>query len=206
VALALGDAVARHGLDRGRLIRLIEGRAHDLEDAPPETLAALEDYAGATSGPLTQLALQVLGADGEDGEDGSEAMQAGHHAGIGWALCGLLRAVPFHARQRRCFLPADLMAAAGVTPGELFEGTAGAGLAPVVREVAACAEFHLGQARRLRAAIPRKAVSAMLTLTLADGDLRRLGKAGYDVFAGPARDNRLMRQARIGIAALRGRY
>ena len=209
VALALGDAVSRYGLDRSRFERLIEGRAFDLEDAPPESLAALEAYAGATSGALTQLALQVLGADtteGSDSSDGNAAMQAGHHGGIAWALCGLVRAVPFHAGQRRSFLPADLMAAVGVTPGKLFEARTGTALASVVREVAGRAEFNLGQARQLRGAIPRHAVAAMLPLALADGDLRRLAKADYDVFALPSRDNRLMRQARIAMAALRKKY
>ena len=179
---------------------MVEGRARDLEDAPPEDLAALESYADATSGALTRLALEVLGAGGED------AMRAGHHGGVAWALCGLLRAVPFHARQRRVYLPGDLLAAAGVTPGRLFEGAAGGAVCGVVREVADRAEFHLDRARQLRNAIPRGAVAALLTLTLADGDLHRLARRNYDVFAIPSRDNSLMRQARVAIAALRGRY
>ncbi len=200
VAVALAEAISRFGLTRRHFERLIEGRARDLEDAPPEDLAALESYADATSGALTRLALEVLGAGGED------AMRAGHHGGVAWALCGLLRAVPFHARQRRVYLPADLLAAAGIRPGAVCEGAAGAAVCGVVREVAGLAERHLQAARRLREAIPTSALAAMLPLALVGSDLRRLARRGYDVFAIPSRHNSLMRQARIAIAALTGRY
>ena len=200
VALALAEAISRFGLTRRHFEHLVEGRARDFEDAPPEDLAALESYADATSGALTRLALEVLGAGGED------AMRAGHHGGVAWALCGLLRAVPFHARQRRVYLPGDLLAAAGVTPGAVCEGAGGAAVCGVVREVAARAEFHLDRARQLRNAIPRGAVAAMLPLALVGSDLRRLARRDFDVFAVPSRHDSLMRQARIAIAALTGRY
>ena len=62
VAVALAEAISRFGLTRRHFEHLVEGRARDFEDAPPEDLAALESYADATSGALTRLALEVLGA------------------------------------------------------------------------------------------------------------------------------------------------
>ena len=57
--------------------------------------------------------------------------------GIAWALVGLLRAVPFHARLKRLYLPRELSEAAGLDLGTLFALRASPALAEVVRQVAA---------------------------------------------------------------------
>lgn len=199
VAVALGSAVSRFGLSRPAFERMIDARERDLENAPPESLAALEAYAAGTSGALTQLALQALGADGE------AAARAGCHAGTAWALLGLLRAAGFHARQRRCYLPQALMAEAGTGEAELFALKGGEGLDNVARRIAECARQHMVEARRLHHAIPRPALAAMLPMVLADGYLRRMERLGFRLFAdlGPSPP---VRHARLLLAALRGRY
>ena len=199
VAQALSQAVEQCGLSRIHFDEIIDARAFDLDDQPPETLAALEDYAAATSGRLVQLAVQALGATGE------EAQAAGHHTGIAWALTGLLRAVPFHARQRCCYLPADLMAAAGTGTARLFAMKPDDGLCDVARQVATCARHHMDLARSLRPAVPRNANAAVLPLILAEAYLRRMERTGYDVFAG-VEINAVSRQSRLTLAAVRGRY
>jgi len=52
---------------------------------------------------------------------GAGAAGTGTPSGSAWALTGLLRAVPFHARQRRLYLPADRLEEAGVRVGRLFD-------------------------------------------------------------------------------------
>src|SRR5262249_14807407 len=61
----LAEAVGLYGLRRAHLDAMIDGREHDLDDGPPETLAALEDYAEATSARLLQAELEVLGVRDE---------------------------------------------------------------------------------------------------------------------------------------------
>ena len=102
VVTALADAVGRYNPSRARFDRLIDAREFDLEDNQPDTLDDLVIYADATSGELTCLALEMLGARDE------ETLTKGRHAGIAFALNGLLQAIPFHAAQRRCYLPKAL--------------------------------------------------------------------------------------------------
>ncbi len=199
VVMVLSGAVSALNLSRTLFDAMIDARAFDLGDSPPDTLVALEDYAAATSGNLNQLALQVLGADG------TEAAAAGRHAGIAWALIGLLRAVRFHAGQRRCYLPADLMAAAGAGTAQLFSLKGGDGLREVARRIADCASGHMEQARALRHAVPRDARSPVLSLVLADAYLHRMERTGFELFA-KIEIGSLSRQARMTMAALRGRY
>jgi NADH dehydrogenase [ubiquinone] 1 alpha subcomplex assembly factor 6 len=176
VVRPLAAAIAAHGLDRKLLDRLVDARERDMEPEPPADLAALLDYARGTSSTLTELALEILG------RPGPAVREAGRALGLAWALTGLLRAVPFHAAQRRLYLPASLMAQAGVTPGQLFERGSSPALRQVVRSLAEEAERWLGEARRERRAVGYRFQPALLPAALARGHLRRLAAAGYDPF------------------------
>lgn len=175
VARGLAQAFARHGLPREPFERLLAARERDLDALPPPSLAALEDYAEATSAALVEIALLILGA--------GAAAPAGRHVGIAWALTGLLRAVPYHASQQRQYLPHDLMCDAGVSADTLFAGRAGPVLRPVVEAVAARARQHLAAARAARAGVSRAALPALLKARLADVHLGRLERVGHDPFA-----------------------
>jgi len=200
VAEPLAGAIRRHGVPRALFDRLIDAREFDLEDTAPATLAALEDYAEATGGALVELALHILGAAGP------AALAAGRRAGTAWALTGLARAVPFHARARRQYLPAEVMAEAGASERDLFELRASAPLAEAVRQVAEAARRHLASAREARSELPGRAVPALLPATLAGLYLERLDAIGHDVLARPAEIGRLRRQLGVLRAALGGRY
>ena len=54
---------------------------------------------------------------------------------VNYALTGLLRAVPFHARQRRCFLPADMMERYGIQEESLYDLKPEASLPDLVQEI-----------------------------------------------------------------------
>jgi phytoene synthase len=173
---ALAPAVSERDLSRAHFDRLIDAREQDLDDAPPADLDALTAYAEGTSSSLIALALEVLGA----GQPA--AFEAGRHVGIAWAITGLIRAVPYHAVVRRLYLPADLIAECGLEIGELFDLRPSPTLNKVVERLADAARAHLRSARRLRHRIPKAALPALLPASLADGYLRRIGSAGYDVF------------------------
>jgi phytoene synthase len=214
--LPLAEAVARHGLTRGhfeRLIegrafdhfeRLIEGRAFDLEPDPPENTARLTAYAEDSSSSLVLLALEVLGAP--EAAAAEAVFEAGRHVGIAWALTGLLRAVPFHARQQRLYLPQDRLDDAGVDLGQLYALKGSPELSRVVAEVAAVAKGHLSAARALRPQIPRRALAALLLAKLASRYLAQLERAVHDPFRPAVQSAPPGRLWGLAWARLLGRY
>lgn len=196
----LAEAIRGHRLSRPLFDRLIDAREADLDDEPPANLTCLVNYAEVTGAPLVQLALEVLGVTDET------AHAAGRQVGIAYALAGILRAVPFHARQHRQLLPADLMKTHGASSADLFELRSKPELRPVVAEVAAAARAHLEEARALRRKVPKPALPALLPAALADLHLSVLAKEGHDVFAPRVLMPNPFRQAKLAWAAFRGRY
>ena len=170
----LAAAIAAHGLTRTHFDTMIDGREFDLGDEPPASLDALERYLEQTSSRLIDLELEVLGVTAP------AAFEAARHAGVAWGLIGLVRAVPFHAAQGRIYLPADLMAAAGIDRDVLLAGKGAS--AVLVKPLVDRAAEHLMAVRRRRKEIPRKAVSALLVARQAAAYLRRLVQSGYDPF------------------------
>lgn len=179
VAEPLAAAVSRHGLSRAHFERLIDAREADLTPDGPASLAALEDYARDTSSRLLWLALEVLGIAGSDADP---VRMAADSVGIAWALTGLLRAVPFHARQGRLMLPGDTARECGLESRVLFELRPSPELKDMARRIAERAGEHLTNARALRRAVPKAALPALGLATLAEGHLSTLRRAGYDPF------------------------
>ena len=179
VVEALNDAVHRYSLARPHFDALLDARAADLDDAPPADLAALEAYAGATSGTLSVLAMAVIGYG-----EGAPS-HAARLVGTAWALIGLMRAVGFHAQAQRLYLPDDLLQAHGVDRRALFELKPSDALTQVVREVADRAADLLAQARQLKGEVPRAARSGLLLASLADRYLAEISRARHDPFAVP---------------------
>ncbi len=180
VVQALAEAVAAHDLPRAELEALVEARRRDLEPAPPPDLDSLERYCAETSSGLLRLQLAALGA--LEGPAADEAREAARQLGIAWALIGLLRALPFHARRKRLLLPADHLAAAGVETGRVFELEGSEALSGVVMRLARRAGERLAAARPAARALPKAQRAPLLISVLARRYLERLERAGYDPF------------------------
>src|ERR1700730_4250342 len=177
VAVPLSEVIYEFGLSREPFDRLLDTRERDLADEPPASLCALEDYAEGTSAALVHLALQVLGAREAAVEETARQVW------IGYALAGLLRAMPFHARAGRTYIPAAIAERTGLDPGDYAAGRSTPALRAAVREIADAATRHLRAAREGRAATPRSAIAALLPAIVADRFLARLRRAEYDPFA-----------------------
>jgi phytoene synthase len=164
-------------LTRDHFDRLIDARETDLADEPPASFSALENYAEGSSSQLIYLALEILGSRRP------VANEAGLHVGIAYSLAGLLRAMPFHARAGRQFIPADIAARSGLSEEDyraLRSSTPA--LRSATAELAAAASKHLASARAHRAKIPRSALPALLPAIVAQRSLVRLKRAVYDPF------------------------
>jgi phytoene synthase len=181
VMQALGPCIAEHQLSRCYFDRLLDAREADLDDRPLPTMAALQDYAEATSSTLGWLALEILGASGD------AARTAVGHVGAAWALSGLLRALPLHLKAKRIYLPRDLTLRHGLDPQALVAPPAAqAGARPlcnVVAEIADTARLHLSAARALRPEVEAAALPMLLPAVISRHHLRRLARAGHDPFS-----------------------
>lgn len=162
------EALAATRPDFAPLREAIDARERDLDDAPFADLAAMEAYARGTGGSIARAAF-------------GEAHPASAPIGTAYALAGLLRALPFFARQRRTPLPFDLIEAAGLTPDAIHENKAGSALRAVLEPVARRAEALLAEARAHDIAKPLFA--AALPAKIAALALRRLESSGFDPFA-----------------------
>jgi len=170
VAVALCAVTRRYDPTRARFEAMIDGREADLEDHPPATLGRLMGYVRATSGELTCLALELLGARDE------ASMRTGYDAGIAWALTGLLRSIPFHAANGRSYLP-------GVS-GQMMQQNPKSEPVRLVTEQIAAAAYDADTAFRRNAGnLPKNVRPAVLHNVLARPELRRIEKAGFDPFS-----------------------
>jgi phytoene synthase len=190
----LVSAVAAAGLDPDALGQLVDARERDLDDAAFPDLAALEAYAAATSGGLSVAAFRACGV--------ADADAAARAVGTAYGLAGLLRALPHFARRRRNVLPADLVAAAGLTFEAIHEGKAGAALGRAVESVSRRAREHLARIGR----VPKAARAAALPATLARLWLDRLAAHGHDAFAPALQAPRPGDIWRLTFANLLGRF
>ncbi|MCW9039827.1 MAG: squalene/phytoene synthase family protein [Rhodospirillales bacterium] len=200
VAEALACAIQRHSIARDRLDRLIDGRERDMDDAPFSDIDALNTYAVATSSTLTELALEVLGAAEE------AAITAAHDIGIAWALIGLMRAIPHHARQGRSFLPESLVISAGLDMKDVMATRATPALQRAVEQITDEAAVRLKAARAIRRDVPDSAIPALLHATLADAYMKELSRVRYNPFALRHGNGGTGRKIRLAVAAFRHRY
>jgi phytoene synthase len=125
---------------------------------------------------------------------------------IAWALLGLVRAIPFHARARRIYLPANMNRDAGLDVFRLFDRGSTDGLRPVVERIVQAAVEHLGQARDRRGAVATAALPVLLAARLAELWVVRLHRAHFDPFDPRVQAPAAWRMLRLATARLRCRF
>jgi phytoene synthase len=177
VAAALREVVVRYRLPPAALAGLIDGHTFDLYDEPMPSIAELENYAMATSAALIELAARVL----RDGKEPGAGDLIGH-AGIGYAIAGLLRALPVHAARRQLYIPADTMQRYGAQAEDVFAGKATTEVRAALAELRLRARQHLAAARDLVGAAPEAIIPALLPVAPAVRLLGRMERRGYQPF------------------------
>jgi phytoene synthase len=178
VAAALRDVVVRYRLPPRMLVELIDARSFDLYDEPMASLSYLERYAAQTSSALIELAARILG----DGRDlGTSDLS--RHAGIAYAIAGLLRALPIHAGRGQLYLPADLMQRYGAQSIDVFAGRATTELRAVLAELRLVARHQLGAARGLLNDMAPQVAPALLPVALVRPALGRMERRNYQPFS-----------------------
>lgn len=176
VASSLHGAIEAHGLPRAAFQNYLEARIFDLYDDPMPDRPALEGYCGETASALIQLSALIL-----DPQAAPRFSDLAGHAGCAQGIAGLLLLLPIHRARGQCYIPADILAAAGSSCAELIEGGAAANNA--VAAMIALAREHFSAFERGAPALPASLRPAFLPLALTPALLDRLARA-----ADPLRD------------------
>ena len=181
VAGALIETIETFHLPETAFQRMIDARVFDLYDDPAPTLRDLEGYAGDTASALTQLAAIVLAG----GHDPGTAEGAGH-AGVAYALTGILRSLHVNARRGQTFLPNDMMVSRQVDAEALRRGEASQELATLLRDLRTIARQHLAEAERAIDDLIDPVRVAFLPLALVEPHLKRMDRDAYNPFSDAA--------------------
>lgn len=173
LAEALLAVIERHSLPLDAFDRYLDARIFDLYDDPMPTRSDLEGYCGETASALIQLAAMML-----EPEAAPAFAAAAGHAGCAQAIAGLVRLLPLHRARGQCYVPADILAAAGASRDDIV--AAGDGEA-ASRAVGAFVELGREHAARFEAeakGMPASLRPAFLPASLARPYLERAAAAG----------------------------
>jgi 15-cis-phytoene synthase len=180
VAAALLDTIARFDLPPASLLALIDARLFDLYDEPMPSVAALDAYAKATASSLVRLAAQIVAP-----EQGEALAEAAEHAGIAYALTGLLRAMPWHRASGQIYVPIESLAAHGAGEAAIRAGETSPGILAALADLRARARDHLREFEMLAAASKGRGGVVFLPVRLCEAYLRQMERPGYDPFNTP---------------------
>jgi phytoene synthase len=172
VAEALVDAIAAYGLPQAAFQNYLDARVFDLYDDPMPSRNDLEGYCGETAGALIQLAAMVL-----DSKAAPKFAELAGHAGCAQVITGLLRLMPLHRARGQCFVPSDILAAAGSSPEEFVAGDGGEGAARAVSAMIALAQEHRLTFERGARNLPDTLRPAFLPVALTGAYLQKLEDA-----------------------------
>lgn len=171
VAAAFIDTIHRFSLRRQDFVDLVAARRFDLYDDPWPTLNELEGYAGGTASVLFRQLARVL-----CGGDDPAAAGASAHAGIAYALTGLLRALPIHARRNQVFVPLEILERHGLAADDIRAGRLSPGLYAALADMRAAARVHLEAALAALPQVEPAARPAFVPLALVGPYLKALAK------------------------------
>ena len=204
LAAGLMACVREHQLPVAVLTDMIEARIFDLYNDPMESRAALEGYAGETASALIQLASLIL-----DPANAPSSADAAGHAGVAQTVAGTLLMLPIHRRRGQVYMPADLLAATGLTPESLLDGSDKAAAARAVEAFVGLGREHFAKAQAADG-ISQANRPAFLPVALVPpilGAAERAGAAALERSLQPAQWRRqwwMWRAARRGPFRMRG--
>jgi len=200
VVQALERTIVECVLPKQPFLDLLNARQFDLYETPMKTVAEFDAYAGATSSVLFQLAGFIVG-----GQTAANAAEASGHAGVAFALQGLIRAAPIHAKRGQLYLPLEVLEHSGVLLRDYFSATMTPALAAAFRELHDIGHYHLALAEEHLATVPAAVFPAFLPASLIKPYLKKISTHSYDPFARPIEISQMVRQWRLWRTASKGR-
>lgn len=172
IADALVRTIDNRKLPRGAFDNYLEARIFDLYDDPMPSRGDLEGYCGETASVIIQLAALIL-----DPVAAPDHADLAGHAGCAQAISGLLRLLPLHRARGQCYVPRDLLSAAGTSPEEFLAGDAPKAERRAVEAMIALANHHMSAFRAGAGRLPQGLRPAFLPVALVPAYLDKLSQA-----------------------------
>lgn len=199
LASALSDVIIRHRLPLEAFDRYLEARIFDLYDDPMPSRTDLEGYCGETASALIQLAGLILAP-----EAAAAFASAAGHAGCTQGIAGLLRLLPLHRSRGQCYIPADILAAAGTTRDDFLAGNDREGTGRAIAAMIALGRDHAARFETEARGMPSTLRPAFLPAALAPAYLGRVAALGFEASTQPADISPLRRHWTLLRRATRG--
>jgi NADH dehydrogenase [ubiquinone] 1 alpha subcomplex assembly factor 6 len=99
IMLELANVITKHKIPQHFFQNMLLAREFDVEDKVPTHLDGMLNYIQFTHTPLLKMIAMILPTNIDD-----RALQS---LSLSYGIVGILRSFVFHARSRRCYLPAD---------------------------------------------------------------------------------------------------
>jgi presqualene diphosphate synthase len=159
ISRALAQPVVSFGLARSDFEAIIDGMEMDAQadiQAPP--MAELDLYCDRVASAVGRLSVQVFGVGGADGVLLANAL------GRALQLTNILRDIAEDGERGRLYLPAELLAAHGLSDRRAADLLDDPALPRVARDLAAMARRHFDVAQALMARMPRDRIRPALIM------------------------------------------
>lgn len=199
IADGLRATIAANRLPKAAFENMLEARIFDLYDDPMPSRTDLEGHCGETASALIQLAAMVLDPIAAPGF----AELAGR-AGCAQGITGQLLLLPLHRKRGQCYIPSDILAAAGSSPEEFVKGDGGPSAERAVAAMMALAREHLNAFEKGATALPASLRPAFLPLALTRAYLDKKDRASRSPLGGTATLSTLQKHWLLLRHAMRG--
>ena len=179
VLVALADTIGRFAIPREHLDALIDGVEMDLTVSRYADEEALRVYCDRVAGAVGLVSLHVFGF--------ADPAAPGHaeELGVGLQIVNIMRDVAEDAGRDRIYLPADAMAAHGVTEEQIKAGAATPGFRELMAEQGARAHAFIARGERLLPLLDRRSRMCVAMLSgLYRQILTEIEARDYDVMDG----------------------
>ncbi len=169
VASALVEAMNTHALPTAAFDNYLDARIFDLYDDPMPGRNELEGYCGETTSALIQLAALIL-----DPAAAPAFSEVSGHAGCAQRIAALVRAMPLHRARGQCYVPAEILAAAGLDRDAYVSGRQRPAMRVMVEAMTSLAREHLRAFQAGAARLPESLRPAFLPLAVTPAHLDRI--------------------------------
>jgi len=171
---ALSEAIDQNEISRNILMAMIDGRAQELYEEPPQNTAQLEEFLSQTAGNLSCLDVHILGQ--RDIDDLARAL------GIAWGYLGIIRSVPSHLFLKKGDIPTDLRDKYGLSQSRFLSPDQADKNKPIIEALYQKVQMNLDFITAHKGRIGKASRSAFLLTSLARSYLKTIRKSDYNPF------------------------